>query len=320
MTYQSTAHSDDLKILPELPAWVTSERAETLETVAFRSGAALTVLDQLVSDQRHGVPVKLLANRLALKAATATSKLEGRLAREADIRDAYHLTAAGEARGPDGDLLAHWRTAARLRLTGREWQTELNGLAVSEFETEIDGWLQSAVARSLTHGPLAGCVEVMRAVLEVDDRAERIACLLSDLVLARGLSWTVVLPVTSQHLAKAMLRDLGGDGQKAELVVQQRLLQSIEETIQLARDLAQRGAALQAIAPKLRAKGSEAAIAVFLSEDAVAPSTMLSPFIKATTIPMTDRAARRFCDRLVELGVARELTGRPTFRLYGIGP
>jgi hypothetical protein len=47
---------------------------------------------------------------------------------------------------------------------------------------------------------------------------------------------------------------------------------------------------------------------------------MLSPMIQGTTIPMTDRAARRFCDRLVELGVARELTGRPTFRLYGIAP
>nr|WP_268873933.1 DUF1403 family protein [Roseovarius atlanticus] len=44
---------------------------------------------------------------------------------------------------------------------------------------------------------------------------------------------------------------------------------------------------------------------------------MLSPRIRGTTIPMTDRAAWRFCDRLVELGVARELTGRSTFRLYG---
>lgn len=31
----------------------------------------------------------------------------------------------------------------------------------------------------------------------------------------------------------------------------------------------------------------------------------------------SDRAARRFCDRLVDLGVVRELTGRDTFRLYG---
>jgi hypothetical protein len=53
--------------------------------------------------------MKLLANRLALRAATATSKVEGRLGREAHIRDAYHLTPPGEARGLDGDLLAFWR-------------------------------------------------------------------------------------------------------------------------------------------------------------------------------------------------------------------
>ena len=49
-----------------------------------------------------------------------TSKLEGRLAREADIRDAYHLTPPGEARGPDGDLLAFWRDGVRLR-AGADW-------------------------------------------------------------------------------------------------------------------------------------------------------------------------------------------------------
>ena len=88
----------------------------------------------------------------------------------------------------------------------------------------------------------------------------------------------------------------------------------------MARDLARRAEALRAVAPKLRAKGSAAAVNLFLSEDAVAPASMLSPHIRGTSIPMTDRAARRFCDRLVELGVARELTGRPTFRLYGIAP
>ena len=321
MTYQPAAISDDLFNLPKLPGWVTTGRAETLETVAFRSGAALMVLHALVSDPTHGVPVKLLANRLALKAATATSKLEGRLAREADIRDAFHLTQAGEAPGPDGELLAFWREAVRLRLAKRSEQSEqsvLGGLVGSDLENEIEDWLRTASARAKTHGPMAGCVSVLRAVLTADSRAERIACVLSDVVLAHALNWRTVLPVSARCLNKAMLRDLVAVEQGAELAVQIRILESVEGTVRLARDLARKAAALVAVAPKLRAKGSEAAVALFLADDAVAPVTALSPHIRGTSIAMTDRAARRFCDRLVELGVARELTGRPTFRFYGI--
>ena len=317
MTYQSTAIDSDLKNLPKLPGWVTSGRAETPETVAFRSGAALTVLDQLVSDPRHGVPLKLLANRLAVKAATATSKLEGRLAREADIRDAYHLTPPGEARGPDGDLLAFWREAVRLRTN---WIGEIADLVGAEFAGDVVVWIDAGLESARTHGPLVGCAAVLRAVLDADERAERVACLLSDVILARALNWKQVLPVTSQRLTKTVLRDLTTEGQGAELSVQVRILESVEETIGLARDLARRAEALRSVNPKLRAKGSGAAVALFLTEDAIAPAAMRSPRIRGTSIAMTDRAARRFCDRLVELGVARELTGRPTFRLYGIVP
>lgn len=320
MSIQPTAISEDLSTLPKLPAWVTSQRAETLETVAFRSGSALMVLDALVSDPRHGVPVKLLANRLALKAATATSKLEGRLAREADIRDAFHLTPSGEGRGPDGELLAFWRKAVRLQVKSKDWNVGLMDLVGPTFADDSAGWMEAGAERAKTHGPLAGCVFVMRTVLETDDRAERISCLQSDALLAFALNWKTVLPISGQGPTKAMLRDLVAKGQEGELAVQQRILGSLEDTIRLARDLAARAAALRTVTPKLRAKGSDAAVALFLSEDTVGPSTILSPVIQGTTLQMTDRAARRFCDRLVELGVARELTGRSTFRLYGITP
>jgi hypothetical protein len=320
MTYQRAALSDDLNTLPKLPGWVTSGRAETFEAVAFRFGAALTVLDQLVADTSQGVPVKLLANRLALTAATATSKLEGRLARETDIRDAYHLAPPGEARGPDGDVLAFWRDAVGLKLTGHDWHDPVQDLVGAAFADDVLRLMAAGATRAKSHGPLAGCIAVMHVVLEMDDRAERIACMLSDIVLARALNWTSILPVTAHQLTKAMLRELTNEGQAADLRIRTSLLISIEDTIRLARDLATRAAALRAVTPKLRAKGSKAAVGLFLSEDAIGPSMMLSPTIKGTTIPMTDRAARRFCDRLVELGVARELTGRPTFRLYGIAP
>ncbi len=95
-------------ILPQLLGRVTLARSENPEDVAFLSNAAFMVLDQMVFDARHGGLVELLANRLTLNAATATSKLEGRLTREADIGDSYHLMALGTSRGPDGDLPTFW--------------------------------------------------------------------------------------------------------------------------------------------------------------------------------------------------------------------
>lgn len=317
MTRQRATMSDDLETLPQLPGWASSTRAEASEIIAFRSGVALAVLDQLVNDPQNGVPVKLLANRLALTSAVATSKLEGRLAQEADIRDAYHLTPEGEARGPDGDLLAFWREAVRRRPGSPREIADLIGPNLVE---DVAVWLDAGQECARTLGPLAGCVTVLGSVLNADDRAERIACLLSDLTLARALNWKQVVPVSAQRLTKTALRDLTAEGQGADLAVQVRILESLEETIRLSRELARRADALRAVAPKLRAKGSDAAVDVFLTEDAVGPASMLSPRIRGTSIPMTDRAARRFCDRLVELGVARELTGRPTFRLYGIAP
>jgi len=113
-------------------------------------------------------------------------------------------------------------------------------------------------------------------------------------------------------------RDLQAAGDELSLDCHRAVARGAQDAVRLAHDLARRAQHLQVVAPKLRAKGSGAAVALFLSEDAVLPSTMLAPRIQGTPIPMTDRAARRLCDRLVELGVVRELTGRSTFRLYGV--
>ena len=169
-------------------------------------------------------------------------------------------------------------------------------------------------------GPLAAASDVIQAVIRADDRAERLACHLADVVLAKSLGWDHPLPLTALHMKKAMLRNLRDGMNGSDTVFQEAITKGAQSAYQLARTLAWRSEVLKAVAPKLRTRGSEDAVDLFLREDAVAPSSMLSPRIQGTNTPMTGRAARRLCDRLVELGAVKELTGRSTFRLYGIAP
>ena len=62
MTFARPDPISDLDTLPRMPAWVTSARAETLEDVAFLSGAALNHLHLVL--EREEVPQALLRERL----------------------------------------------------------------------------------------------------------------------------------------------------------------------------------------------------------------------------------------------------------------
>ena len=85
-----------------------------------------------------------------------------------------------------------------------------------------------------------------------------------------------------------------------------------QEAFALAGELSRRSQALLAAQPKLRAKGAGRVIELLLWDDAVSPARA------AKAARLSDRAARRLFDRLIELGAARELSGRPNFRLYGL--
>ena len=109
-------------------------------------------------------------------------------------------------------------------------------------------------------------------------------------------------------------RDLRKRDTDLELACHKALVSSIGAKLPIASDLTRRAAHLRAVIPKLRAKGAVGAVALFLSTDALSPAIALTD----PSVGMSDRAARRFCDRLVDLGVVRELTGRDTFRMYGV--
>ena len=142
-------------------------------------------------------------------------------------------------------------------------------------------------------------------VLTEAPRGEVPALILADAALAQALGWDQIVPLLAAGLKRADLRKRGED---LRIACHRALTFSAIEAVRLAADLARRAAHLKAVAPKLRAKGAAEAVAMFLTRDAVAPAAL----------PLPDRAARRLCDRLVDLGALRELTGRDTFRLYGV--
>lgn len=312
-----TTHSAKTELpKPILPKWIMDGSvSETLETASFASGSAIALLHVALVDTTINVPTELLQSRLALRAAVHCLKLEGRGQTEADIRDAYLLTTAGDAMGPAGEMLALWRAGSTISLKHAGWQDRFRNLLPGEMQERWPDWLDHL--NENLGNPVAHARLVLTTIVQDFPRHEAAALLCADIVLARGLGWDRPLPLFGLHLNRKAFRDIS-DGAAVQISCHNAVAHAAQDAVRLAHDLARRAAHLRAVEPKLRTKGSQDAVRLFLSEDAVLPSTMLSPTIRGSNVPMTPRSARRFCERLIELGVVRELTGRASFRLYGV--
>lgn len=262
-----------------IPSWISSARAETPEDAAFFSGAALSQLHLVL--ECEAVPLALLRDRLALRAAAACVAFSGRPERTAELRDVVHLLRPGDLPGPAGETV---------------W----NGGGLRSGPSRSRRWPARCGAPRRARAAM-----VLEAVLSDAPRATTPALVLADAALAQSLGWPHLVPLLAAGVKRADLRKQGDD---LRLACHRTLLASAVEAVRQAADLTRRAAHLKAVAPRLRAKGAGAAVEMFLTRDAVAPSAL----------PLPDRAARRLCDRLVDLGAVRELTGRGTFRLYGV--
>lgn len=284
--------------VPRIADWAGLRSSETIENASFSSGAALSVLHMAL--QNNGLPQALLRARLGLRAAEACVGFSGRQERAADLRDEVHLLRPGDQPGPAGAIYQQWLTvvAHPLRI-GR-----LRKSLPEPMQGRVAGWL------AMGHGsPVAQVASVVEFVLSEFPRHEAEALILGDVVLARACGWEYVVPLLASGLKT---RDLRKTGDQLRLACHRAVFTSASAAVQLASDLTRRAGRLRAVAPKLRAKAADQAVEMFLSQDAVSPSVALTGL-------MSDRAARRLCDRLVDLGVVQELTGRATFRLYGVG-
>lgn len=313
---QPLNHEPDALTKPILPSWIFDYQApDCLEDAAFSSGAALSLLHVLLNDPNNEVPIDLLRNRLALRAAVHGSKIEGRGVTETELRDAYLLTVPGDAMGPDGDMLAFWRAGTAISLRHAGFRDRLRDLLLEDMQEYLPDWMTRAEDAGAS--PVAKATSILTNILQTFPRHEAAALLCADTVLARGFGWDRPLPLLGLHLNRKVFRDITGGG-TVQIACHNAVARAAQDATRLAHDLARRAAHLRAVEPKLRTKGSQDAVRLFLSEDAVLSSTMLSPTIRGSNTPMTPRSARRLCERLIELGVVRELTGRATFRLYGV--
>jgi hypothetical protein len=286
---------ETLPMLPPLPGWIVSAPSDTPEAAAFRSGAALAHLGQAMA--LGDVPLELWRDRLALTAAGNCAWMAGRREGGRALRDALHLTKAGDDPGPAGRIARAWSRAVARPVSVAHLAKALDGIAAERIALCLDAAGSTPVDRA---------AQIVEAVLTDHPRMEVAALILADAALARALGATHVLPLLALTLKP---RDLRLRGDDLRLACHRAVVPAVGQALTLAGDLARAAARLQAVAPKLRAKAAGRAVDLFLSRDALVPGALAF---------MSDRAARRLCDRLVALGVVRELTGRDTFRLYGV--
>ena len=314
---------------PPFPAWARAVNTpETDAEAAFLAGAALSRLDAIVREDPHWAGV--WRQRLALSAAAASVRRAGRTEDEAALRDAFHLSRPGGDPGPAGKFLLAWRELGQ-RPT-RQWRSSL-AAAAEVLGLPRDEGLEEALeaaeasAASARPAPFAAARVFELARRALTSGAERrslggrggegelLAAWLADAVLAQRLNWPFALPLLAPSLFPGAGRRPGGvddppDGTETTRVVI-AYAKAAARAIDLAGDLARRAEKLAEAAPKLRAKGAGAALRALLDEDCLSASSKIGG-------QLSERGARRLFDRLVALGAIRELTGRATFRLYGL--
>ncbi|RWO04050.1 MAG: DUF1403 family protein [Mesorhizobium sp.] len=301
-----------------VPSWLRRavETAPTLEDAALAAGAALHALDTLV----NAAPPWAGAwrQRLALKCAAAAVRLAGRAEDEAALRDAWHLRSPGDDPGPSGAIFAAWK-----RLASRSPAVDAEGLrgicdllgvrwdgALATIPERMDDLLRSAPPAPFMAAGIAAHVHAARP------EAAFLGWWLADLALAQRLRWPIAVPLLIAQVHTPAFRSGNGHGrirpgeQKFERAVCLAVAQASLEACRLAADIARNAARLAAAAPKLRAKGAGEAIRLLLDEDAV-PGSLQTPHLSRW-------GARRLFERLTGLGAVRELSGRATFRIYGL--
>lgn len=307
----------DRPLVPKVPAWARP-RGEVQRDVdaAYMAGVALISLNNLVLS--GPIWAGVWRQRLALKSTAVATQLLGRKEEESSLRDAHYFRSAGDDPGPAGHLLLAWRRLST-RSTGLDEAmvrpvAEHLDVKWDETLTEIVGNAED-LATSPRPAPLLAA-ELAAEIYRARPDAELLAFWLADALLAQKLHWPVPVPLLMGQVLSPVFKSgevrtrvrPGGEGWGRAVL--SAYAQAASEACDLAGDLNNRATRLLEVAPKLRAKGAGDVVKLLLTDDAV-PSSWSSA-------KLSDRGTLRLFGRLGELDAVRELTGRATFRLYGL--
>lgn len=302
---------------PRLPGWARPRTHDITESdAAFAAGIALKSLDDLAC----GDPPWLgcWRDRLALKSAAAAARMLGRNEDEHSLRDAIQLTATGDDPGPAGRLFLATRMLARRSATiTTSVVRELADLFALRWDDGLAGVpdLVDTAVQSGRAAPFA-VADLITEISAVRPDAEGMALGLAEAVLAQKLNWPKPVPLLLPERFGPAFRTIGGRGRvrpgepaypKAICLA---LADGVDAALRSAVEIDRRAARLLAVAPKVRTKGAEPVILGLLTEDAVpasAPGSKLSRW-----------AANRLFERLEAFEAVRELSGRSSFRIFGL--
>lgn len=297
------------------PSWLRRRAPpDSAAEAVFYAGAALAALHPLARDAH---PLGgLWRQRLALSCAAALARQGGRTEDEAVLRDHWYLRRDDDDPGPGGRILAAWRKLGEQAST-----SEVEGWIFAAATTlghplgSLPSEIVELASRHTRHQhavPVLAAAEIIAASRRLLPNEEALPLWLADAVLAHQLRWAAPMPLIAAHLSRGALRK-APEHLEGETVFMSALCAAYTRAavaaIDLYSDLARRATRLLAVAPKLRGKDAGIMVSILMMEDA-------QPAGAGKTA--SDRSTRRLFERLVSLGAVRELTGRPTFRLYGL--